>query len=95
MTHDENDEFNFGFGVFEDRPRDPAWLTESMAERYQYERGECCWDQVRSICEVPRVRVQGAKRTEMPPARFRLCRHHTLLLLEGDPDARVFWLEEK
>ncbi len=93
MTRDEDLEWNHSFGVFEhERPRDPAWLNEvsAVARRGEYERAECCYDQVRFLVEVPRSRLSAGKIHEMPSVRMRLCRHHAAIFLENDPEATSF-----
>lgn len=91
-TREETEFWNDGFGVFEDnRPRDPKWLTEynGLTRKGEYERAECCWDQVRYVCEVPRRRPSGSKVIELPPARLRLCKFHANVLLASDPEASI------
>lgn len=88
----ELDEWNSGWGVFEDRVRDPAWLNgfTGREPREPYRRAECCWDAERWICEIPRSRIQGTKVIELPPARFRLCHHHATELERNEPDAQIY-----
>lgn len=89
----EVDEYNYGFGVFEEgRQRDPAWLTEVNCRepRFPYKRAECCFDAERWIAEIPRSRIQGTKTIEMMPARFRLCHHHATILEQEDSTAEIF-----
>lgn len=82
------------WGLFEhDRPRDPEWLTATTARtrRGEYERADCCWDEVRFVAEVPRQRQLSVTRIiDLAPARFRLCAHHADILLLADPQARIF-----
>jgi hypothetical protein len=58
------------------------------------EKCDACWDVARFIAEVPRSRKVGVKEHEMPPARFRLCRHHAQKLLLSDGQAAIHPLKE-
>lgn len=89
----DSDMDNGSWGLFEhDRPRDPAWLTATTARtrRGDYERAECCHDEVRYVAELPRQRLLSATRViDMPPARFRLCAFHAAILAKSDPQSRL------
>lgn len=86
MTRDDLYDWNDGFGVWEERPRDPSWLSEetSRTRRGEYERAECCHDAVKFVCEVPRWRPMAGKQVELPSVRMRLCAYHAKTLLASD-----------
>lgn len=82
------------WGEFEaTRRRDPEWLNEANARNRQaeYERADCCWDQVRFVCEIPRARQLSATRVvDLAPARVRLCYFHAATLEGMDSQARLY-----
>lgn len=85
------------FGYFEVRVRDPKWLTErnALKRRDEYDRADCCWDRAAGVFEIPRQRQLSPTRIiDLAPARFRLCRHHGLILLARDQLATGFWFSE-
>lgn len=85
------------WGSFEARRRDPVDLTEYSARRASGTYGRCdaCWDTVRYVAEVPRMRALSATRVvDLQPARFRLCTFHADTLIGMDPEARVYEIGE-
>lgn len=63
----------------ERRKRDPA--------AHWAEKADCCADRIYAVCLIPRTRDKGKDAGKVPPARLRLCRYHSGVLLRSDPSA--------